>query len=80
MAPLPDMGPSPLSPVDALDRIVYLLDRSLAPTTKVRAFLRARDVAGEVGDDELGRLHAANRCLRGCRGLAMQQARTGQRL
>jgi putative hydrolase len=46
-------------PADALDHIVYLLDRNLAETTKVRAFVRARDVVLEVGDDEIERLHAA---------------------
>lgn len=51
-------SPAP-GPVDALDRIVYLLDRSLAPSTKVRAFLRARDVAADVGEAELARRHAA---------------------
>lgn len=48
-----------MRPADALDRIVYLLDRNLAETTKVRAFVRARDVVLEVGDDEIERLHAA---------------------
>jgi putative hydrolase len=46
-------------PAEALDRAVYLLDRSLAESRKVQAFLRARDVAEEVGDDELARRHAA---------------------
>jgi putative hydrolase len=46
-------------PVEALDRVVYLLDRSLAESRKVQAFVRARDVAEEVGDDELARRHAA---------------------
>lgn len=50
---------APLRPADALDRIVYLLDRALAERTKVRAFLRARDVVEEVGDEEVERLHAA---------------------
>ena len=30
-----------MDPVEALDRIVYLLDRELAPAPKVKAFLRA---------------------------------------
>ena len=47
-----------MRPADALDRIVYLLDRDLAESTKVRAFARA-DVVLEVGDDEIERLHAA---------------------
>jgi len=48
-------------PADALDRIVYLLDRDLAETTKVRAFARARDVVIDVGDEEIERLHAAGK-------------------
>jgi putative hydrolase len=47
-----------MRPVEALDRVVYLLDRTLAESRKVRAFLRARDVALEVGDDELVRRRA----------------------
>ena len=50
-----------MRPADALDRIVYLLDRDLAESTKVRAFARARDVVLEVGDDEIERLHAAGK-------------------
>ncbi|MGH9262655.1 MAG: hypothetical protein ACRD08_22595, partial [Acidimicrobiales bacterium] len=42
-----------MSPADALDRIVYLLDRALAESQKVRAFARARDVVDEIGDDEV---------------------------
>lgn len=52
---------APMRPADALDRIVYLLDRALAERAKVRAFLRARDVVEEVGDDEVERLHAAGK-------------------
>jgi putative hydrolase len=48
-------------PADALDRIVYLLDRALAEQQKVRAFARARDIVDEVGDDEVERLHAAGK-------------------
>ena len=47
-----------LHPADALDRIVYLLDRALAEPAKVRAFLRARDVVREAGDGEVARRHA----------------------
>ena len=50
-----------MRPADALDRIVYLLDRDLAETTKVRAFARARDVVLDVGDEEIERLHAAGK-------------------
>jgi putative hydrolase len=48
-----------MGPVAALDRIVYLLDRDLAEARKVRAFVRARDVAEEVGEEELAERHAA---------------------
>jgi putative hydrolase len=48
-------------PADALDRIVYLLDRALESAQKVRAYARARDVVREVGDDEIARLNAAGR-------------------
>jgi putative hydrolase len=48
-------------PADALDRIVYLLDRVLAEQQKVRAFARARDIVDEVGEDEVERLHAAGK-------------------
>ena len=55
------MTGAPIHPADALDRIVYLLDRALAESTKVRAFARARDVVLERGDDEIARLHAAGK-------------------
>jgi putative hydrolase len=48
-----------MSPGDALERVAYLLDRTLAPSPKVRAFLRAREVVTEVGDDEIRRLVGA---------------------
>lgn len=44
-----------LGPVEALDRVVYLLDRALTEPQKVRAFLRARDLAQELGEAELAR-------------------------
>ncbi len=47
---------APLGPVEALERVVYLLDRSLAPAPKIRAFRRAAAVAREVGPAELSRL------------------------
>ncbi len=50
-----------MRPTDALDRIVYLLDRALAESQKVRAFARARDVVDEIGDDEVERLHRAGK-------------------
>ncbi|CAN5222936.1 hypothetical protein BH18ACT4_BH18ACT4_00310 [soil metagenome] len=50
-----------MDPVEALQRIVYLLDRDLAPAPKVRAFLRAAEIVAETDSDELRRLHAAGR-------------------
>ena len=50
-----------MDPADALDRIVYLLDRDLAEGQKVRAFARARDVVEATGADEVARLHGAGK-------------------
>lgn len=50
-----------MGPVEALDRVVYLMDRALAPSQKVSAFARAREVAEEVGPGELQRLHQAGK-------------------
>lgn len=47
-------------PRDALERIIYLLDRSLADGNKVRAYQRALEIVGDVGDDELESLHRRN--------------------
>lgn len=49
----------PLAPAEALDRIVYLLDRGLQPSQKVRAFQKAAAIVRELGDDEIGRRAAA---------------------
>jgi putative hydrolase len=48
-----------MGPVEALDRVVYLLDRVLAEGQKVKAFIRAREVAREVGEEELAARHAS---------------------
>ena len=44
---------------ETFERIVYMLDRSLAPAPKVRAFIKARGIAGEVtvSSPELGARH-----------------------
>ena len=40
----------------ALDRAIYLLDRELAPATKVRAFQRARDLVADIDPDQVTEL------------------------
>lgn len=47
--------PEPLPPAEALDRIVYLLDRGLQPSQKARAFSNAAAIVRELGDAELRR-------------------------
>jgi putative hydrolase len=42
-----------VTPLEALDRVVYLLDRSLAPAEKVRAFQRAAQVVAGLAPGEL---------------------------
>lgn len=46
-----------MDPVDALERVAYLLDRSLAPAPKARAFLNAADTVRTLPDDELAQRH-----------------------
>lgn len=40
-----------MEPTDALKRALYLLDRELAPTGKIRAFKHALDVVNDLGPD-----------------------------
>jgi putative hydrolase len=47
-----------MSPADALDRVVYLLDRALAEGRRVQAYAKARDLVRELGDDEIAQRHA----------------------
>ncbi|MEX2293679.1 MAG: PHP domain-containing protein [Acidimicrobiales bacterium] len=47
-----------MSPADALDRVVYLLDRDLAEGRRIQAYLKARDLVRELGDDEIAARHA----------------------
>lgn len=44
-----------MEPTDALERAIYLLDRELAPSSKVRAFQQARAIVAELGPDETER-------------------------
>ena len=47
-----------MSPADALDRVVYLLDRALAESRRVAAYGKARDIVRERGDEEIAQRHA----------------------
>jgi putative hydrolase len=47
-----------LGPAEALERVVYLLDRALAEGRRVKAYLRAAEVVREVGESEIARRHA----------------------
>jgi len=42
-----------MEPTDALDRAIYFLDRELAPSTKIRAFQRAKEVVAQTAPEEL---------------------------
>ena len=50
-----------MNPSDALDRVMYLLDRELAPAPKVKAFERARDLVADMDPEELRKLHDEGR-------------------
>ncbi len=66
---------STMSPAEALDRVVYLLDRDLAEGRRgARPSRKARDLVRELGDDEVVRLHRAGRRSSTCRASA---SRTG---
>lgn len=52
-----------MSPADALDRVVYLLDRTLAESRRVMAYKKAADLVRELGDDEIARRHAEGSVL-----------------
>jgi putative hydrolase len=45
-----------VDPVEALERIVYLMDRDLAPSQKVRAFANAADVIRAMDPDDVAGL------------------------
>ncbi len=52
-----------MSPADALDRVVYLLDRALAEGRRVAAYGKARDLVRDLGDEEVTRRHAEGTLL-----------------
>ena len=47
-----------MSPAEALDRVVYLKDRALEEGRRVQAYMRARDLVRELGDDTIAAHHA----------------------
>ena len=48
----------PMSVADALDRVVYLRDRALAESRRIQAYVKARELVLELGEEEIARRHA----------------------
>jgi putative hydrolase len=46
-----------MSPAAALDRVVYLKDRALEESRRIQAYVKARDLVLELGDEQIAERH-----------------------